>query len=88
MEAMIEMVMEITIILVAQTLDGLRCPMDQADVNNRPGRLLLQFLTLEIPTLALDLLQEAPIAYHLLQRRQGCHLRRLLAIEMKTLTLS
>lgn len=88
MGAMIEVVMETTTTLVAQTQDGLRCPMDQGDVNNRPGRHLLRFLTPEMQILALDRHPEEPIEYHLLQRRQGYHLHPLQAIEMKTLILS
>ena len=88
METMIEAVMETTTTLVALTPDGLRCLMDQEDVNNPPGHLLLPLLTLEIQILVRGQHLEEPIEYHQPQRKQGYHLHPRQAIEIKTLTLS
>ena len=88
METLIEAGMETTTTLVAPTPDGLRCLMDQVDVNNPPGHLLHPFLTLEIQILVRGQHIEAPTEYHQPQRKQGYHHHPRQAIEIKTLTLS
>ena len=85
---MIELVMGTTTTLVAQTLDGLRCPTDHEDVNNRHGHLPRQVLATETQMLVPDLDQEVQTEYHPLQQKQDYHHHPLQATEMKTRTQS